>query len=452
MSRRKYIPVSDIALDRQNARLLDDQPDEPAALLALAEQDQLRLLRLAEDIVAQEGLSPLELPAVIPLPEAPGRYWVIEGNRRVAALKALGTPSLVEPVYSGAAKKKWAELNRRFEENPLVEIECAVFDSEADVEPWVELRHGGQQGGVGLVEWGAREKERWARRHGRGEPWGEIMDFVQDKGALSPEAQGSKKGVLTSVRRLIGTPDVRHRLGIEVQGRRVFSHYPLEEVSKGLSRIVEDLLTEQIRVGDIYHVNQRLSYIQSIPKEDLPDPETRLDDAVPLDELTPSPGGDPKKAKKKKHKKKTRPQEVFLIPRDVALEIPPRRIYDIYDELKRLELASFTNSAAVLLRVFLELSVDSYLSGRSLLTKKDSDSPLAKRLKKAADDLKDRGMIDGKLHTAVEQVADGKFAIAASTPTLNQYVHNEHVFPAASELRAAWNQLQGFFEALWPSS
>lgn len=34
--------------------------------------------------------------------------------------------------------------------------------------------------------------------------------------------------------------------------------------------------------------------------------------------------------------------------------------------------------------------------------------------------------------------------------TLHQYVHNEHVYPTTTDLRATWDTLQPFIEQVWP--
>lgn len=74
---------------------------------------------------------------------------------------------------------------------------------------------------------------------------------------------------------------------------------------------------------------------------------------------------------------------------------------------------------------------------------------LARRLKTAADDLKQKGEIDAQLRDAVYRIADNPRELAPSAMTFNQYVHNEHVYPRAGELRTAWDELQPFIEKLW---
>lgn len=140
-----------------------------------------------------------------------------------------------------------------------------------------------------------------------------------------------------------------------------------------------------------------------------------------------------------------------MIPQSCQLDVGPPRINSIYNELLKLSADQYTNACSVTLRVFVELSVDHYLVQESLMT--DSDrrkAPLAKRLKTAADNLKQNGAIDTQLKDAVYRIADNRRELSASTMTFNQYVHNEYVYPRAGELRIAWDELQPFIEKLWP--
>ena len=57
---------------------------------------------------------------------------------------------------------------------------------------------------------------------------------------LSPEAKASTRKVITTLQRMINTPDARERLGIDVQNGEVIALFPVEELAKSLSRLVEE--------------------------------------------------------------------------------------------------------------------------------------------------------------------------------------------------------------------
>lgn len=112
------VPIAELIVDARNARLKVEQSNEQAALLAIATQQGKRLLALASDII-DNGLDPLSMPAIVPTDDQRKRYIVIEGNRRVAALRALDTPSLVAPALDAPGRKRLNSLSMRFAKNPI---------------------------------------------------------------------------------------------------------------------------------------------------------------------------------------------------------------------------------------------------------------------------------------------------------------------------------------------
>ena len=451
------IPLVDLLVDVGNARLKDEQPSQQTALLAMANQQGKRLLKLAADIV-EYGVDPTALPAVVPTDDQKKRYVVLEGNRRLVALKALETPALVAPAFNLTDQRRINNLSKRFAQNPINFLTCVLFESEEEVEHWITLRHTGQNGGVGLVEWGANEQDHYAARHGSRSPAGQIIDFVEKHGLLSEEAQNSKKKIITNVNRLISNPRVRERLGIEVLDKQVFSSFPSSELTKGLTRIVEDLKTEKIKVGDIYDAEDRVRYIESIQTRDLPDSLTRLDQSEPLSNIDNIKANEVSKGKlkselkpkPKRSQKRLSHERTALIPRSCRLNIDPPRINTIYSELLTLSVDQYPNTCSVIFRVFIELSVDAYIETHKLMTDSERrNTPLAKRLKTVSTKLKQDGRIGLQLEEAIKRIADNQLVLSASTVTFNQYVHNQYVFPKATELKVAWDEVQPLMEELW---
>jgi hypothetical protein len=124
--------------------------------------------------------------------------------------------------------------------------------------------------------------------------------------------------------------------------------------------------------------------------------------------------------------------------------------------LKILQLTKHVHSIGVLLRVFLEMSVDDYLENKagSSLTFKDPNSgrTLDKKLK------------DKVKQTIAHMVANGeaekdfKGVITAlndpmnpfSIDTLYAYIHNRFPTPTDTHLVTGWDNAQRFFEKIWP--
>jgi hypothetical protein len=451
MIRFDELPPSALLVDVRNARLRDPQPSQQAAILALARQQGPKLLELARS-VAGGRLDPLSPLAVVASESNPGEYVVLEGNRRVVTLKALETPALVAPALDAKGQRELQRLSQRYAAHPIEVVRCAVFETEEEAVEWIFLRHDGQSGGKGLVQWGADEKDRFRARHGSQErsPAGQIIDFVDSQGLLSPQAQASTKGIISNLQRMLSSKAIKEALGIDVQNGQVVMHFPTEEVAKSLTRVVEELRTEKTNVGHIYNAAKREEYAKSFDADSRPDSAARLSAPVPLGTDTGRRGNAKPKPGPKKPPKPLTPREA-LIPADCRLNIGTTRINLIYHELLRLKVADFANACAVLLRVFVELSVDEYIKSNSVpLTAKPSDINLALKIKQTATHLQSAGKIDKGLVSAMRKVADGSRVLAASTVTFNQYVHSTYVHPQPIDLRSAWDELQPFMEAMWP--
>jgi hypothetical protein len=422
--------------------------------LGIAEQQQNRLVRLAQDIV-ENGLDPTALPAVVATGDRRKRYKVIEGNRRVLALKALETPSLVLPALTKVDGRKLAALSSKFADNPFEEITCALFKTEQEAQHWIVLRHTGQNEGRGLVDWGSDEKDRFTARHGSGagrSPAGQVIEFVEKHGSLSAEAQASPQKIITTLQRLLTSPEARRALGIEVQRGEVTALYPTEEVARSLTKVVEDMKTGKVTVPDLYRAEDRQAYAEALPRAVRPKKSLLLGAPVLLADLTANVKTPRKATPPAARKGKKAPTRTTVIPQASRLNVTPPRINSVYVELTQLSAEEYPNACSVLLRVFIELSVDHYIEDDSLMSESDMrNKPLAKRLKVVSEDLASKSHISAKLKVAVNQIADGGSSVLAPSLTVfNQYVHNQFVYPKARDLYVAWDELAPFLDKLWP--
>lgn len=460
------ISIADLLLDTSNARLGDEQPSQQAAYLTLAKQQGRRLIKLAQDIV-EFGTDPTTIVAVVATNDRRPRYRVLEGNRRVLALKALETPTTVSAAFSKADQRKLLELSATYASDPIDEIDCVLFDSEDEIYHWINLRHTGANDGAGLVEWDSNEQDRFRHRHGKNQtrnPAGQVIDFLDSIDGPS----SSKTRIATTLKRIIVAVPVREALGLDIQAGVVLSHYPRDEVAKGLRKVVSDLRTQAIKVRDVYEADDRKTYLSTFTGSDLPDVSTKLATPVPLMDLPESSGsplpdpdagsdidanGDqdspPPPPLRRKPPKKRAPR-TSVAPNDCGINPEPPRLNSIFNELQTMDADTLPNSSAVLLRVFLELSVDHEIEKFKLMSEKDRlVSPLSKRMKLVAARMLADDRIAAQLEKAIVKVADSQHTIAASNVTFNQYVHNKYVLPKPSEIRTAWDELQPFLEALW---
>lgn len=454
----RNIPVTDLLLDVTNARLPKEHASQQDALLAAAAELKGQLLNLAEGI-RNWGLDPLRPVAVRPADER-GRYVVVEGNRRLTAMKALESPAIIEPALTPTERRRLHKIAAIPQAVAIEPVPCIVFDGEEGLEQlehWVSLLHTGPNDGEGLVPWRADEKDRHLARRGGGSLGGQVLVVVRAATGQEYRAESRKGGIISTVTRLVSNPKVRARLGVDLRDGKLISLYPSEEVIKGLIRVVEDLVSGKEDSRSLHNVEAREAYAAGLKKRDLPDKSTRLTTPIPL--AAPSGGTASSGATAtgvaagaSTGRRTARAPRKTLVPKNCNLKVSEPRIRQLFLELADASVEDQRNLCALGLRVFTELSVDNLLDKHRLMNAENrKNTPLPKRMKVAAEYLEKHKGMDGQLRIAVEQLADSKHSLlAAGVVTWNQYVHNKYVFPKPTELRDAWDELEPFFAHLWP--
>ncbi len=472
VSENVSVKISDLRLDQDNPRLGSAQPNQQAAAVALAQRMGARhLLVLALDIV-DFGVDPATRTIVVPTEDLRRKYIVIEGNRRLLALKALETPALVASVLSATEQRQLDGLSKRYlAGDPYDELECVLFHKEEDAAHWIWLRHTGANEGAGLVGWGNIEQQRWKERAGGGKTRASLgvqaLNFTEriDGGPLTTAK------IATNVDRLMKNRDCRDLFGLDHKDKTLLGWYPAEELMKPLRKIVEDLGNKRINVTTIYYGPDQVTYAKTFSADELPDPTNRYKQAIPLTEIRPSrrsgkgrgagggaagaggagaggsaggaSGGGAGGSGGGSQARAT------LARRTSKMNPTAPRINQIYVELLGLDATQYPNAAAVLFRVFLELSVDHYMTQHALKLAPKVRETLASKMQLVAEHLHKGGKINLQLKRAVDAVATPqKSVLSASTFRFNQYVHNYYAFAKPTELFTSWDELEAFLEKL----
>jgi len=442
MAKIESIPLDNLLIDTDNPRLEGSLQDQRAAICAVAVNQGPKLAMLAKDIV-EHGLNPSDSLVVTRFEEDSRYFVVLEGNRRIAALKILEDLGLISGAVDDAIVSRFRKLSTQYKDS-VKEMQCVIVSDRADATHWIELRHTGENDGAGIVRWGGKETARFRQRSGQKEPHLQVLDFLEERGDVSRE---TCQGVpVTSLKRLLTNPYVRTKLGIDLRSGVVVTRVENDnEVAKGLKRVVEDLASRDVRVKDIYTRDDRIKYIDSVPPEDLPDTSNLMSEFRRLE--SPSTPQDQKQPSRTRKIAPSSKKRSMLIPRGFALFINQPRINDIYRELKKLDIEEYSNAVSVLFRVILELSADAYIKREQLGT--DEKTPLSRKLLDVANALKSQGKLDDQQLKPVQRAAQKDSFLASTITTMHQYVHNPYSSPAPSDLRAAWDSLQVFIEAIW---
>lgn len=194
------VPAENLFLNSHNPRYVEVQDNDlRGALCALVLEQGDKLLALAEDI-GENGLNPSER-AWSDLPILAADYQVLEGNRRLASIKLLITAGLIEslnlpPKWQNRWKSIWTKYS-----SVAPRVLPAVIVSPEKAKRWIELKHTGENSGVGVVPWDATATARW-----RGPSKSQTM--IQSVAHLLPEETRKliPKISITTLDRLLSSP------------------------------------------------------------------------------------------------------------------------------------------------------------------------------------------------------------------------------------------------------
>ena len=443
--RIRDIKPENLLIDLQNPRY-DPREGLREALQSMVHEQGTKLVNLAEDIV-DKGLNPSELPIVTPTKDAE-IFTVLEGNRRIAALRLLQSRDLRKSLKMrpGLAKR----LDRLAEgAETLPEAIPCVVTSREDAHHWILLRHTGEYGGVGVIPWDAKAAHRF-----RGSsPALQAIDLVEKGGYLDDETKARlPKIAITNIERVLGTPDARKLLSVDVKDGQLILVGPQNEALGRLALLVVDVVRREVKVTDLDTKDQRVEYAQGVAKRPLP----RLHKAGSSDRKATSTAATDQTS----GRQRTGVDRRTLIPGRLKMPIQQNRINRICRELQRLNVRHYTNSCAVMLRVFVEMSLNEYARRFSISlrvpvksTPKTTGRPqtremtMRQELDTVADHLEQASRCTRDELYGIRTIASNRNHVL-SVDSWHAYVHNRHFNPTAEDLITCWDNIQPFVEGL----
>jgi hypothetical protein len=441
MARTENLKLADLIVNTENYRF-DPLTGQKEAIDKMVANQQDKLFILADHIL-KNGLNPNDRIQVVTSSHESSKFVVVEGNRRVIAMKLVENPELIDDPRFSTLKKRFRNLHSQVALLPT-ELECTVYDDPSEADIWIKIKHTGQSNGVGTVEWSAQQIQRFDEKvEGKSSIALQTIALLKNSTAVPDDIKrGLDSLKITNLDRLLDDPDVRSFLGIDVNNGVLQSDIDQTEVVKGLTRVAGDLLDPDFTVKRIYTKDDRMDYLRRFPAAMRPDRTKATKPWVftkagkgstqPRPSTTPKPH-----PKDRKH----------LIPRSCVLKIENPRLNAIYYELQRLDLYKFTNAAAVLFRVFIELSLDCYIDKHSP-GKVTSSSKLLTKVTEVANHMEAKGFADKHICKGIRSTASNKNDLLG-IETWHAYVHNLRFSPTVPNLNITWDNIQTFMEKLW---
>lgn len=465
----KILSVPNLLLDSENPRL-------PEAEETLSQNELIAELIKHEKIydlaknISEKGYFPVE--ALIGV-EKENKVHVLEGNRRLAALKLLISPD----IAPDSQRKKFKILADKIDANSIKNIKVTIAPSRQAATPVIMSKHTEQQ----IAKWIPIQQAKFYKQLSES---GQSIDDIALECATStrevaeylqsydmyqvaccldlPEdianiVRDSRRFPITTFERLYRQSDVQKFLsiGFDKQKKLVGNVNP-EEFKKGLSKMVTDVATKDIdsrAVNDKKGISNYLSKIKEFK------PNKRRKGQFTAESIIADtmPDSIPKQSSKAPAVKKRRAFKA-LIPPSFKCAIDNQRINAIFLELRKLHVDQYPNAVAILLRCLLDMSMSHYLDKTGLLrdvikkvTKgqpcKKTWHPTLKQMLNYILEQRSEFNLNPQAIKTIQALTSRKDTILSSD-TLDYYVHNQYYWPSENELRTLWDALSEIFKII----
>jgi hypothetical protein len=466
--KHKEFRITSLVFDVKNPRVptSEQYPSERDIIAGLIDHEDV--YELARKIADRGGLYPSEKLVVV---EEDGEKVVVEGNRRLGALKLLDNPSLAPETKV----KSFQALKERLPPQAIEKVAVVIAPSRRAAAPLIADRHTGNP----IKKWARIQQMRFIRslidaEHDIAEVAkqlsmtpSEIQETLRNDTMLqvalamplSKEVreivEDPRRFNYSMLERLVESNAVQKFLGITfTEDGDIAGAIDEAEFKRGYARLVSDIakgITNTRTLNNKDDINQYLAGFG----EDTPNRQKK--GGFSSESLLAANAESSGTSKTKKVAAPKRPVSYAaprdsqrLVPRAFKAKLGSRRIKEIFSELSKLKVSEHPNALAVLLRIFLELLVSDYLDttgkiNELLETTKAKEKgpkwyPTLKQM--LAHVLKDPDIKLPPLPRKAlnKMLADDDHYL--SIDHLDAFVHNRHVAPSERDLRGAWEKLE----------
>lgn len=382
-SRTRKVPVSRLDLNLENPRLIEPAGSQDEAMQALVAHSPKDMQSLVKHIASAGELSPLDPMCVV----ADGkRFKVLEGNRRLTALRLLLEPAKApESIRASVARAAKAMGSAK-----LVELPVVVVDHESEAQPWIRLKHSGAGTGAGVSSWNPAEKARHeAAITGRSTFHDLVLRAVEtwygDDENLVAQAREVRRTQYTNFERLIRTQHVKKGLGLSKRDQTVRTLHPPAELKPFFAALFTALLTPRPEGAQPWsrewaRTQDRVKWFEEQPSRPGP-PAPDATPAVAFDAtavtspsgaqprvatqepLDPSlPQGETSAPRTGKPARRAAPSQARYLDAKgfVVHDMYSRAVRELFDEIITIDISQFSNVTLDAYRTFVELTIKDY--------------------------------------------------------------------------------------------
>ena len=462
----EYLSVASLFLDERNPRLEGEIGGRTQREIIQYLFDHDKALEVAHSIVARGYFENEPLLAI----SENGNYVVVEGNRRLAALKALGEPE----ILTEKVRRRVERISREADFEKIISVPVIIAPSRHETDPIIAGRHVGTP----VLAWQAENRASFIlSKLEEGYDSDQLKEELGFTNQDIHEARQTK--VIADIVRAIDLPpeikakveDPRAKLFSTLE--RVFDSQvgqgflkikpdtdhgfrgvtTKKEFVRALANLVTDIalkketsrsLNTKENIRDYFERRNPKAVAAKKQRSFLPENIITGKSVSPVISPKPSPS-------------RTKRTSQTVLPKDFKILSGNDRLIDIRRELVKLKRSEFPNAGAVLLRVFLELSIKDYLERMGLLEelKKDLESknklhpsgmPLMKQLAEKIVGIA-KNQLSNEDAVMVEKALRPDQAAPFSISELNTFIHHTD-FPTERDILQFWNRTEPLFRMM----
>ena len=453
------IPLEDLVLDLANPRLGEVQ-SQTDALKALVDFG-LGYFRTLMTSVKEHGLDPGDAFYVLEDATDDKAYVVVDGNRRLAALRVLNEPSVLRNLgLSDADLRSLSAAAAGYAPGTITSVECVLFDDRAAADDWIERRHGKDLAGEGRLQWGPLEIERFQRDHSNLD----VIGFVEKNTGAEPDKFAAIKKAVennsSSLNRFLTNKAFRKLVGLTIttetdDSKVPYFTAPTETVLGVLEQIFGDIHEKRITSRSYNTADEIEAYLERLPDElkgkaGHSNPPVRFRDAE-VKRALPAKAAEAagRSTPADKTTRAKRPRLQLAERKHPFLQPATTKGQRLVLEASKLNARDFPLASAYTLRAFLEHTIDTYMAANDMPRAEGGKLiELNRRAELVIGHLIKSGGAKGQeLRGARRVLTDTKGT--SSIQALNDYHHDRYQIPASDALRAAWDACLPLFRSVY---
>ena len=468
----KTISVKSLHLDPRNPRL-------DASTRGASPRDLIHFLFIndkAIDVVESitlRGFFPNEPLLAI---REDNKFIVVEGNRRLAALKAIHEPSLLDGL--SGIKKQVERLAGRFESlNSIAKVPVIIAPDRRSTDRQIAGKHIGTP----VLAWQSENRATFIlEKIAEGYENSDLLDLLGFSAAdiqaarqikaiadisrtldltdeIAAKLNQPRTKIFTTLERIFESTVGRGYLHVEPDPTHGFRGVTSTvEFLKGFKKLVTDIATGRESSRTLNSNDDIKRYFETWNMEDRPSKKKNV--FIPSDlangtiaSVAPNPP-----INRVKNKKQVS-IHASVIPKSLKVNFGNERLVDIRTELTRLKRADFPNAGAVLFRVFFELAVMHYLDRTGDLSRITQELKEKNKLQFDTPQMKQlipeiTRIAKTKLHRTLASKVEKAIKYDSAAPftlsDLHAFVHQNSELPSERDILQFWLRTEPLFRLM----